>query len=37
VDQQVAIIFTSNGPLIYRCETKKNVRKEPARSSKDCL
>jgi hypothetical protein len=35
VKQQVEIIFTSNGPLIYRCEPNKNVRKDPARPSRD--
>jgi hypothetical protein len=35
VHQQVAIIFTSNGPLIYRYEPNKDVLNRPARSSKN--
>ena len=34
-NRQVVIIFTSNGPLIYRWEPNKDVRKEPDRSPRD--
>jgi hypothetical protein len=33
--REISIIFTSNGPLVYRPETNNDVQNEPARSSRD--
>jgi hypothetical protein len=35
VHHEVSIIFTSNGPLIYRCDTHKDVQNRPAHSSRN--
>src|SRR5260370_9757472 len=33
--REVSVIFTSNGPLVYRVETNNDVQNKPARSSRD--
>ena len=33
--REIFVIFTSNGPLVYRLETNNDVQNEPARSSRD--
>jgi hypothetical protein len=33
--REISIIFTSNGPLTYRCRTNNDVRNESARSSRN--
>ncbi|HET9374934.1 MAG TPA: hypothetical protein VFO40_08170 [Chthoniobacterales bacterium] len=33
--REISVIFTSNGPLVYRLEMKNDVQNEPARSSRD--
>jgi hypothetical protein len=35
VGREISVIFTSNGPLVYRLETNNDVQNEPARSSRD--
>jgi hypothetical protein len=33
--REISVIFTSNGPLVYRLETNNDVQNEPARSSRN--
>jgi hypothetical protein len=33
--REISVIFTSNGPLVYRLETNNDVQNKPARSSKN--
>jgi hypothetical protein len=33
--REIFVIFTSNGPLVYRAETNNDVQNKPARSSRN--
>jgi hypothetical protein len=33
--REISVVFTSNGPLVYRAERNNDVQNEPARSSRN--